>query len=108
MPRKNKNKKKKANASVAKKNAGSSEKKEGAPSTAVESAGEEFLNPLQEYLLHIESQRKQSATLIVEQQAALDQFHTLIKEQLTLLRQQNYIITQFWALLDNEMAGQKN
>lgn len=103
MSRKSKTKKKKS-----KKNAGSSEKKEITPAIVAESPEEEGLNPLQEYLLHIESQRKQSATLITEQQAALDQFHTLIKEQLTLLRQQNYIITQFWALLDNEMSGQKN
>ena len=103
MSRKNKNKKKKFKKSV-----GPSEKRETTPPTTVESSGDEVLNPLQEYLLHIESQRKKSATLIMEQQAALDQFHTLIKEQLTLLRQQNYIITQFWALLDNEMSGQKS
>ena len=84
---------------------GSAIKEEAATSASVDKSDDGSMNPLQEYLLHTESQRKQSMTLIKEQQQALEQFHNLINEQLVLLRQQNFIITQFWALLETEMTN---
>ena len=58
---------------------------------------------LLEYVQRLEKGNEEATTLLADQQKTLTNFHSLIDEQMHLLRKQRVVIDQFLSMVDNEM-----
>ena len=58
---------------------------------------------LVDYIHRLEKGNEEATALLADQQKALTNFHSLIDEQMHLLRKQRVVIDQFLSMVDDEV-----